>query len=121
MYIIRAARSAKHSVKGGLAFLWEMRFLTPYSSAPNEPTKMPFGTRDYVMEARPLQIFITRLILVYPRERVKYTDNVCPFFCPFFDRHAPRLPWSAIFLINAHMTSFRASCAFGVGILNNWN
>ncbi len=38
--------SAKHSVNGGLAFLWEMRFSTPYSSAPNEPIEMAFGTRD---------------------------------------------------------------------------
>ncbi len=45
--------SAKHSVNGGLAFLWEMRFSTPYSSAPNEPIKMAFGTRDYVVEATP--------------------------------------------------------------------
>ncbi len=40
--------SAKHSVKGGLAFLWEMRYSTP-----NEPIKMAFGTRDYVVEATP--------------------------------------------------------------------
>ncbi len=38
--------SAKHSVKGGLAFLWEMRFSTPFSSAPNVPIKMAFGTLD---------------------------------------------------------------------------
>ena len=28
-------------------------FSTPHSSAPNEPIKMAFGTRDYVMETTP--------------------------------------------------------------------
>ena len=73
--------SAKHSVKGGLAFLWEMRCSTPYSSAPNEPIKMALGTRDYVVEATPPANFCPpTLVRLPPWKGVKYNLSVRPLF-----------------------------------------
>jgi len=95
--------SAKHSVKGGLAFLWEMRFLTPYSSAPNEPIKMAFGTRDYVMETTPPANFHRSAHFGYPLERGEISpQNVCPFFfvCSSISTHSDHRG-RPIFTINA--------------------
>ncbi len=43
-------------------------FRPPYSSVPNEPIEMAFGTRDYVVEATPLQIFVHLPLSVCPLE-----------------------------------------------------
>ena len=63
---------------------------------------------------RPLQIFINRRILVYPRERGEISREMCvPFFCLILLLHAQRPPGSADF--HDQCAIWRrsvASCAF---------
>ena len=63
---------------------------------------------------RPLQIFINRLILVYPRERGEISREMCvPFFCLILLLHAQRPPGSADFHDQcAIWRRSAASCAF---------
>ena len=62
---------------------------TPYSSAPNEPIKMAFGTRDYVMETTPPANFYPITLIALPHgmgswNGVKYNDFCPSLFCLFF-------------------------------------
>ena len=64
-------------------------FSTPHSSAPNEPIKMAFGTRDYVMETTPpANFYPPTLFSLPPGKGWNITYVSVPFFCLCFLRKA---------------------------------
>ena len=52
--ITRSAVALSTVLRAGWLSYGKCDFRPPYSSAPNEPIKMAFGTRDYVVETTPL-------------------------------------------------------------------
>ena len=87
-YITCSAAAPSTVLRAGWLSYGQCDFSTPHSSAPNEPIKMAFGTRDSSWRPRPLQIFIHLPLSVCPWKGVKY--NLCPslFFCLCFLRQA---------------------------------
>ena len=112
--------SAKHSVKGGLAFLWEMRFFDPPQLSPqwsdnNEILHMWLRHGDHA----PCKFLPSYLCQSAPWNGVKYNQFVSvPFFLFVFPspRHAPRRV-GRFSRSMRQMTSFRwRMCLLGVRI-----
>ena len=64
-------------------------FWPPYSSAPNEPIKMAFGTRDYVMETTPHANFYQPTLITLPPGmgwNITYVSVTFFFFCASYDK-----------------------------------
>jgi len=88
--------SAKHSIEGGLVSYGKSNFSTLQSSAPNEPIKMAFGTRDYVMETTPpANFYPPTLASLQPWKGVNISCVSVPFLS--FQRKAVRPHKSADF------------------------
>jgi len=114
--------SAKHSVNGGLAFLWKCDFRPPLQLSPNEPIKMAFGTRDYVVETTPpAHFYPATMVCLPPGKGWNITGLSVTFFLFVFS--SPRRPPKRIGRFSRsrrQMTSFRwRKCLLGVRIV--WN
>ena len=84
--------AAAHStvLRAGWLSYGKCDFSTPHSSAPNEPIKMAFGTRDYVVETTPpANFYPPTLVSLPPGKGWNITYVSVPFFfCLCFLRQA---------------------------------